>query len=503
MENRDLQQEFSQLFGTWQTWREMSDKLDTLLQGHSDPEEYRELFCYRLLHDLSTGYCTYGDLKEVRKWELVSLLIENISKLPEEKYYYHGVSAFFCGEYERCIAQLKLNYSDSVLKERDSKYQETDIFDELIEPFKNVFPGFWSQVQKLIYPLCRQDGTEYLCQLMADYYACRTDEEAVDILTAYIQTYPHSTLAREYLACTYYDLKMWNNTIAYLQTVGRPILFMFTRYQIYFMMAWSYGKIRNFKREESCYRACLRFYPQAENALNNLGYCLYKQRRYQQAKEVFEQCLKEGRDLPYAANNYVQVLIALGQYTQARKFAATTGVKLSKGLRERINKLPEKNMEQPQVYVREPDEDVGDTAAEKTIDMGGKREQFSSEKLLEDELTLRIESGQPVFGMKLTIYKRPGEYGRQYIIPIGRLDLLCEDKAGNLYIIELKKDSGYDDVYRQITDYLDWFEQSPQFRNRSIYGIICLNNPTQKLISQVHSDSRLRLFEYGISYQEI
>ena len=53
--------------------------------------------------------------------------------------------------------------------------------------------------------------------------------------------------------------------------------------------------------------------------------------------------------------------------------------------------------------------------------------------------TSKIESGFPVFGKKLKIYMRKGEYGRQYIIPIGRLDLLCEDNEGELYIIELKR----------------------------------------------------------------
>lgn len=88
-------------------------------------------------------------------------------------------------------------------------------------------------------------------------------------------------------------------------------------------------------------------------------------------------------------------------------------------------------------------------------------------------MTAKIENGIPVFGLKLKMYKRKGEYGRQYIIPIGRLDLLCEDCEGNLYIIELKKDSGYDDAYKQTADY-----------------------------KKVHSDRRMKLFEYQISYIE-
>lgn len=114
------------------------------------------------------------------------------------------------------------------------------------------------------------------------------------------------------------------------------------------------------------------------------------------------------------------------------------------------------------------DLDEEESTEKVTIDIGVKRQQFSNEKLLEDELTARIESGMPAFGMNLKIYKRKGEYGRQYIIPVGRLDLLCEDSGGNLYVIELKKDSGYDDPYRQTAEYLDWFEHSEKFKDRKV-----------------------------------
>ena len=117
--------------------------------------------------------------------------------------------------------------------------------------------------------------------------------------------------------------------------------------------------------------------------------------------------------------------------------------------------------------------------------------------------TSRIESGFPVFGKKLKIYKRKGEYGRQYIIPIGRLDLLCEDNEGELYIIELKKDSGYDDAYEQTARYLEWFNGSRKFKDKKVNGIICLNNPSTELVNKIHKDQRMRVFEYQISYTEL
>lgn len=110
----------------------------------------------------------------------------------------------------------------------------------------------------------------------------------------------------------------------------------------------------------------------------------------------------------------------------------------------------------------------------------------------------------PVFGLNLHIYNHKGDYyGRQYPFPLGRLDLLCEDTDGNLYIIELKKDSGYDDAYKQTVDYIDWFQKAAISKGKKVYGIICLNSPTQELINKVRSDKRIRLFEYQISYTEI
>ena len=50
---------------------------------------------------------------------------------------------------------------------------------------------------------------------------------------------------------------------------------------------------------------------------------------------------------------------------------------------------------------------------------------------------------------------------------------------------------------------LYWFEQDKRFKGKNVYGIICLNSPTQQLIDKVHGDKRMRLFEYQISYTEL
>ena len=71
---------------------------------------------------------------------------------------------------------------------------------------------------------------------------------------------------------------MWNNAIAYFERIETPVFF----YQdsIYWLTAWSYGKVKNYVKEEQYYRKCLELFPEGEYTLNNLGYSLYKQKKY-------------------------------------------------------------------------------------------------------------------------------------------------------------------------------------------------------------------------------
>jgi len=202
-------------------------------------------------------------------------------------------------------------------------------------------------------------------------------------------------------------------------------------------------------------------FPEQQYTRNNLGYCLYRQGKYEEAKAVFEECLAIGIDLQYVPNNYVRTLLAMGRNQDAAEFASGK-YKISKSLLERIKKTDGKNHVDHIASVPEEnaasDEKSEAEQARILVKYVASAEQFSSEKLLEDELTARIESGQPVFGLNLKVWKRKGEYGRQYILPTGkRLDLLCEDDNGDIYIIELKKDSGYDDAYQQTVEYVEWF----------------------------------------------
>lgn len=493
---------YDSLFPVGTQFLDISAKLEQM-EGNPDITALRTIYCNHLLYAITTGYTKWDNWDKLLDDKLVQVFMKTAKKLPEKQAYYHSVYYFFKNDRKRCLEYLKKEVGYLQKELNGNKLKEVDIVELLIEPFKNAFSGFWEQAQMLFEPLCEEDGTHELCNLLGNYYASKTNEEAVGYLSEYLCKYSEITTVKEYLGCTYIELKMWNNAIAVFESLTEPMIYANSRDLISFWMAWAHGKLKNYKNEEYYYRKCLEEYPAAVSALNNLGYCLYRQKRYLEAKEIFEQCLKEKRDTDYAANNYVRTLIALGRNNDAKKFVKTTEYKIAKTLKDKVKSLDSSNARLKKIDIIE-DEEVEEFAAiEKKADLSIKKQQFSNEKLLEDELTNRIESGIPVFGLNLKIYKRHGEYGRQYIIPCGRLDLLCEDVDGNLYVIELKKDSGYDDAYKQTAQYLDWFATSEKFRGKNVYGIICLNNPTKELIKKVHADERMRLFEYQISYREL
>lgn len=477
----------------------MSEKMDKL-STHPNIQDLQILLCNDLVFALTEGFVKYDDKTLVAyDGSLLKLVYENIEKLEQSHYFYWAFYYYLKKQYKKCkefIHKMCQEQQDS-----GEALNENGVLDYFRVPFKNAPDTIWNAITSEVKAIKTAEGIPEFCDLISLYYRSSNNDEVVDALLSFMQKYPDYKSPNEMLGYTYYNMSMWNNAIACFEKVEEEYYFFME--DIYWMLAWSSGKVKNLTDEEMYYRKSLELAPDKEFTLNNLGYCLYKQKKYREALNVFEQCIREKKDLSCAGNNYVRVLIALGRNADAKKFIKTGEVKVSKALKDRVAKLDNSNARLKKDVVPEPQDLDDEESTEKvTLDIGVKRQQFSNEKLLEDELTARIENGMLVFGMNLKIYKRKGEYGRQYIIPVGRLDLLCEDNAGNLYVVELKKDSGYDDAYQQTAEYLDWFEHSEKFKGKKIYGIICLNSPTRQLIDKVHADKRMRLFEYQISYTE-
>lgn len=489
---------------------DISRKIDAI-NDPTEQEGLRGVLCDDLLSNLIAGYTKYSPEDDLPSLPLYKLFMGNVRKLGKDWYAFWAVYYFYKKENTKCLENIQ-NLLDTFAHQfQEENSANTPFLDEtlfvsyLLEPFKNGFDGFWQKISELLeaYPI--GDDIRDYCKLIGQFYTLNSEDEVIDVLLQFHQKYPAYRSVLELLGFQYYEKKMWRNAICYFEKAtedGDSLLYPLM--SIYFSLAWCYGKIKDTRQEEANYRECAEISREAPFVLNNLGYCLFKQKRYKAAKTLFEECLEKKLDVQFAANNYVRVLIALGRNKDAKAFIKKGEFNVQKSLKEKVVKLENTNARIKEDVVTDILEQEEGTTQTTEIDFGLKRQQFSSEKLLEDELTLRLEAGMPIFGMNLHVYNHKGDYyGRQYPFEMGRLDLLCEDENGDLYIIELKKDSGYGDAYVQTAQYLDWFEKAPIAKGKRVYGIICLNSPTQALISKVRNDQRMRLFEYQISYTEI
>lgn len=560
---------YSQEFPDTMSFDAISAKLDSM-GSHPAIAQLRQKFCYQLAFVLTDGFTQCEQISlEMEEDSLLKSFYENIKKLDAvstDSFFFEAFWSYLQKEYNKCKDNI---YKLCHVQWKQDILKEDQVLDYLLVPFQNASDEIWNFIMDEVNSMQCEEGIPEFCKALSLYYRSRDNDVIIEGLLAFMRKFPNYRAPNELLGYTYYNMAMWNNAIACFERVQQE--YYFFHEDIYWMLAWSNGKIKNYADEEKYYRMSYQLAPDIPFTLNNLGYSLYKQKKYLEAKELFGQCLDANKDLPYAANNYVRVLIALGRNADAKKFVNSKKFKIAKAIQERVKRLDDHNVRlnkkdlsvKPDTII-ESDSDTADlfeiTSSEDEIkccqqyinnrlsengakcqqplkkrqleskikhqrfsnerslegeikhyhpsnemqlESKTKHRQFSKEKLLEEELTARIESGMPVFGKHLKVYKRKGEYGRQYNIPVGRLDLLCEDANGNLYVVELKKDSGYDDVYEQITQYLAWFEQSERFKGKKVYGIICLNHPTQELLSKVHADKRIRIFEYQISYTEL
>lgn len=413
----------------------------------------------------------------------------------DNKNYYNAVAAFFNGDTSKCFNLLKKDI-DKYIEDKTNLDENWFAYNYLI--FKGAIPQLFDYIQYKISTLDHAKGLSELINVTKIYY-CNYDtkllEEAVSETLLIV---PDSILARELMAEVWYTNKRWENALAILE--GLENGYIFAEHERLFMLAWCKSKTRDRKGAIECYKKCLEIAPMKPWARNNLAYEYYVTKQYRKAEEEYYRCIEDKLNLKYACTGYVRTLAALGEFDKADQFIKNSPERIYKHALDELNDAKKGKKK----YQKEQSEDnTNDELTESSSIEHKPTYQFSKESILEDELTERLSTNSSIFGVPLKIFKRKGIYGRQWTFEVGRIDLLAEDDNGNLYVIELKKDSGYDDAYTQTVKYVEWFEKSKYAKGKKVYGIICVNDPPKKLIKAIQNDNRIRLFEYKVSYTEI
>lgn len=465
--------------------------------------ELKRTYADSLFDFLMLGYYKYPNYKifvDNKYYQKLKKILDIIKDIPI-------LNAAVCiieGRYQDVLSHIqKFINSETEI----NKYTYDDFTYIFMVPLKNGFEGMWVQIGKMLekahFPLVYRE----MCDILEVLYYSDNSEKIVDSILSFISEHPEVNVMKELLAFTYYEMKRWKECIAYFeQTYESESIFLLNEDTVNFFTAYAYEMVNKFNEAEAYYRKVLEINPIFTYANNNLAYVLYRQKRYIEAKEILHKCIIQELDGKFPFNNMVNVLIALEEYPEVKKFAKEYDSKLSKSSKEKIKKLRDcssVNKVDNQSKGDITEEKEGELHQSKLINLGIKKQQFSSEKILEDEIVNRMEKGMQVFGFPLKVYERKGAYGRQYPIRNGRLDILAEDNEGNLWIIELKKDNGYDDVYQQISGYMDYIKTHVANKEQNVFGIICLNNPDRKLMDKIKQSQNIKLFEYSINISQI
>lgn len=295
-------------------------------------------YCDLLLDSLTMGYLRYSELLkyDIRKdpcFMEYQEAVQQLSKQDPINQIYLAADDPLTGESGTINQRLAQYIPEKVQRflEQGKVMLCGDFIYCLVLPLKEGVPGMWSYLGQLLHRPGVCKGIPEMCEALENVYYSNNNEDIADALLRVLQVNDHIYLAKELLGYTYYNMQMWNNAPSYLEQyedVKNPTGIFYLDH-LYFWMAWCYGKKRNYPLEEAYYRKTLEVFPDAENALNNLGYCLFKQKKYQEAEEVFQNCLVQKRDIRYAANNLVRTYLASGQADKAKAFVASD---LSRGL---------------------------------------------------------------------------------------------------------------------------------------------------------------------------
>ncbi len=153
------------------------------------------------------------------------------------------------------------------------------------------------------------------------------------------------------------------------------------------------------------------------------------------------------------------------------------------GLKEwRKTGKPLRPGQQPQLW-----EEVGEEALGKAADVTPKMHEANLETIIVEHLDV-IEEG-------LKLIKR------QYVCPgVGRIDVLCEDRRGDLVVIELKKFGvKHDSIVDQVARYMGYVKTHIAKRDQKVRGILVVAKADEKLRYAVAAFPSIQIKTFNLS----
>lgn len=388
-------------------------------------------------------------------------------------------------------------------------------------PFPENPPEVWGKWAKALEGAWKGSAVVLTFRGLSKWHHENKPEEAISDFVLALEKDPSFWLAAWNCAEIYCEQENWRSAYGYFLKALKGAPDIATAFVPYRAAGCCFA-LKDYAKAEKHLRQCYEVSPDFSEGRNDLGWCLYKQGKYEEALQVFDEAIKRGEDGKYPLRNRARVLAKLGRYEEAIEAwqkCSHRGV-ISKGIQEEISKLRDvlakMRLGQAVVVDELPDEveeaeSVAEEEEEQAVSpqktkQGTPRLTVKTEKMLEEMVEDMINKGKEVFGKTLRMFGSPdgSAYGRQYATPIGLIDLLTEEtKTGDYVVVELKRDESDDQVIGQISRYISWVREHLAKNGKKVYGVVCVKNASQKLLLAARNTPGVEVYEYDLSFRAV
>ena len=452
---------------------------------------------------------------------------ELISELPNDLAPYARAYISYLDEKDDDAIHWLVKYATRSDETHAPPISAEELRNDFVGPFIGFSKGSWIKLADQFAKVWPDSPAVFTLRGLEKATHENSPGEAIDCYVTALGKDQNYWMAAWLCAQVYFEARNWGAARGYfVKAMDSPEVK--NEAEVHFNLAWCSSKLKDNVQEEKYYRSCLEIDPDYPSARNNLGWSLMTQGRYEEALAVFDECIKRKIDGSYPLRNRARALSKLGRLAEAIEAWKNSSPRRrpTKMAGERIATLQRLIEKQKQGEIvtdieEEDDDDVIEVEASPEISdqaadnkssnaalTGSQLTRFRipNEQSLEELVESLIIRGTKMFNRNLRVFTSPdGLYGRQYAISgLGRIDLLTEDlDAGDLVVIELKRDETHDQVVGQISLYLTWVKENLARSGQRVIGIVCVSKASKRLQLAARSIPGLEVFEYDLSFRRI
>lgn len=266
-----------------------------------------------------------------KKNEIYNQIVNNLSELVKYKnndsqeYFINTIKYYIIKDYKKYFTNMEKYIKEYIYRKKEISFKTAywNIF-YLIYNFKDFdysqisFSEFFQNFHKIAEKYCKNSAFE----IYLDFLYITEDDSNINTnirkkyLKKVIEIDPAWAYAYIDLAYTFYIEEKWNDAVKYYETAIKTNKYSMADSD-YFCLAWSFGELEEYKKEEEAYKKCLEISSNYEFANNNLGYNLKRQKKYKEAVIYFNKSIELGENGHYPYREKFDILCKLENFPEA------------------------------------------------------------------------------------------------------------------------------------------------------------------------------------------